>query len=152
MKSEPEVFSLQDLEQAPGRKTLWEGVRNYQARNLMRDRMHQGDPVLYYHSRCLNPGVVGLAAIVSESAYADPSQFDPDSDYFDPKATRQHPRWLAVDLGFREQFVRPVTLAEIKANPELSSMLVARRGNRLSITPVDAQHFDRICALGRSAA
>jgi predicted RNA-binding protein with PUA-like domain len=146
MKSEPEVFSVDDLKAAPRRTTLWEGVRNYQARNFMRDAMRKGDPVLFYHSNCTVPGIVGLAEIASDKAYPDPTQFDPASPYFDPRATRAKPRWLVVDVRYRKRLQRPLSLAAIKEHPVLRDMLVARRGMRLSIQPVSAEHHRLILA------
>lgn len=148
MKSEPDAFSLDDLRDAPDQSTFWDGVRNYQARNFMRDEMHRGDLVLYYHSNCAEPGVVGLATIASEKAYPDPTQFDPDSRYHDPKSSRENPRWLLVDLRYKAHFEKPVSLKAIKAHPVLSEMKVAQRGMRLSIQPVDKGHFERVCQLG----
>lgn len=148
MKSEPSVYSFDDLKSAPGQTTLWEGVRNYQARNFMRDRMHPGDPVLFYHSNCKEPGIVGLAEIASAAAYPDPTQFDPQSNYFDPKSTRDKPRWLVVDVHYTADLARPVTLRQIKEDPELSAMLVAKRGMRLSIQHVEPGHYQRIRELG----
>jgi len=147
MKSEPDVFSIDDLERAPGQTTGWEGVRNYQARNFMRDDMRKGDRVLFYHSNCAEPGIVGIAEIASSAARPDPTAFDPKSDYHDPKSTPDNPRWLLVDVKFRARLPRPVTLAQIKDDPQLADMLVARRGMRLSIQPVDAAHYQRICEL-----
>jgi predicted RNA-binding protein with PUA-like domain len=146
MKSEPAVFSFDDLKAAPKRTTLWEGVRNYQARNFMRDEMGRGDGVLFYHSNCAEPGIVGLAEIASDRAYPDPTQFDPASPYFDPKATRDKPRWLVVDVRYKKRLPRPLTLAAIKAHPRLCDMLVARRGMRLSIQPVAENHYRTILA------
>lgn len=140
MKSEPEVFSFEDLKKAPRQTTPWEGVRNYQARNFMRDLMQVGDLVLFYHSNCAEPGIVGLAEIASD-AYPDPTQFDPASDYHDPRSTAQNPRWLLVDVRHKADIPRPVSLKEIKAHPILQSMLVAQRGMRLSIQPVEEAHL-----------
>lgn len=148
MKSEPDVFSLDDLKQAARQTTTWEGVRNYQARNFMRDSMQPGDEVLYYHSNCAVPGVVGLAVVASEKAYPDPTQFDPKSDYFDPKSAPDQPRWLLVDLRYKAHFPQIVSLAAIKADSVLQEMKVAQRGMRLSIQPVDPAHFARVCLLG----
>lgn len=147
MKSEPDVFSLDDLAKAPNQTTLWEGVRNYQARNFMRDQMQPGDTVLFYHSNCAEPGIVGLAEITSGAAYPDPTQFDPQSDYFDPKSTPDNPRWLVVDVRFRQRLPKPITLKEIKAHPQLSEMAVAQKGLRLSIQPVSEQHFNTLMQL-----
>jgi predicted RNA-binding protein with PUA-like domain len=140
MKSEPEVYSFDDLQQAKDQTTLWEGVRNYQARNFMRDRMEKGDTVLFYHSNCKEPGIVGLAEIASSRAYPDPTQFDPESPYHDPRSDPDNPRWLVVDVRYCRK-VPPVTLKAIKAHPVLSEMKVAQRGMRLSIQPVDPEHF-----------
>jgi len=141
MKSEPDVFSIEDLKQALNRTTMWEGVRNYQARNFMRDDMRKGDLVLFYHSNCEEPGIVGLAKIASASAYPDPTQFDPKNRYYDPKAVKDNPRWLVVDVRYKKTLRRPVTLKEIKAHPDLSRMKVAQRGMRLSVQPVEPVHY-----------
>lgn len=148
MKSEPDVFSLDDLERAANQTTSWEGVRNYQARNFMRDLMQQGDSVLFYHSNCPVPGVVGLATVATAAAYPDPTQFAPESRYFDSKSARENPRWLMVDVRFRARFTRTVSLREIKEHPLLQAMKVAQRGMRLSIQPVERDHFDLVCQLG----
>jgi predicted RNA-binding protein with PUA-like domain len=140
MKSEPDVYSFDDLKQAENRTSMWEGVRNYQARNFMRDDMRKGDLVLFYHSNCKEPGIVGLAEISSKAAYPDPTQFDPDSGYHDPKASRDNPRWLVVDVRYKKK-LSPVSLKTIKAHPVLSQMKVAQRGMRLSIQPVEHAHF-----------
>ncbi|MCC5838881.1 MAG: EVE domain-containing protein [Opitutales bacterium] len=148
MKSEPDVFSFEDLKSRPGSASLWDGVRNYQARNLMRDQMKKGDLVLFYHSSCAEPGVQGLAEVVSEKAVPDPTQFDEASEYFDPKATKEAPRWFCVKIGYREPFRQAVTLAAIKEEAALEDMLVRKRGQRLSVQPVEAVHFRRICEMG----
>jgi len=145
MKSEPDVFSIDDLKKK--KRTMWEGVRNYQARNFMRDAMKKGDKVLYYHSNCKEPGIVGLGEILTDTAYPDPTQFDENSNYFDPKATKEKPRWMLVDVGFVEKFDHEISLKSIKENPELNSMKVAQKGMRLSIQPVDKSHFDKIIQL-----
>lgn len=147
MKSEPDVFSFDDLKAAPNSTTHWDGVRNYQARNLMRDEMKIGDPVLYYHSSCDVPGVVGVAEVVKE-AYPDPTQWDPKSHYYDEKSTPENPRWFMVDIKWKEPFRRTITLEEMKNMPELAEMKVVQRGQRLSVQPVEKQHFDRVVALG----
>jgi predicted RNA-binding protein with PUA-like domain len=132
MKSEPEEASILDLQRAG---TLpWTGVRNYQARNFMRDAMRVGDGVLFYHSSCPEPGIAGLAEVCS-TAYPDATQFDPESPYFDPKSKPEAPRWLHVDVRWRET-TRLLSLKEMREVPELASMQVLQRGNRLSITPV----------------
>jgi len=147
MKSEPDACSIDDLAAAPARTVAWVGVRNYQARNFMRDTMRPGDDVLFYHSSCPEPGVAGLAQVAS-AAYADPTQFDPASPYFDPKSRAEAPRWLLVDV----RLVRKtplLTLARMRAADRLSSMLVLKRGNRLSITPVsDAEWAAIVPMLG----
>ena len=145
IKSEPDVFSLRDLKKV--KREPWDGVRNYQARNFMRDEMKQGDLVLYYHSNCDVPGVSGIARVVSEP-YPDPSQWNKRSKYFDPKATEDNPRWILVDFEYVAEFREHVSLAAMKADAKLEGMLVVRKGNRLSITPVDGKHFRRVCKLG----
>ncbi len=144
IKSEPDAYSIDDLKR-DGRE-MWDGIRNYQARNMMRDEMRVGDRVLFYHSSCKVPAVVGIAKVASK-AYADPTQFDPESKYYDPKSDPDDPRWYLVDIAFVRKFQRAVTLAQIKAHPELEGMILRRRGNRLSIMPVSQQHFDVIVAL-----
>jgi len=135
MKSEPDEFSIDDLARAPGQKTPWFGVRNYQARNFMRDQMRPGDKVLFYHSSCPLPGIAGLAE-VSSAAYSDPTQFDPKSKYYDAKASPDAPRWMNVEIKFARK-TRLISLAELRAQEKLSGMRLLARGNRLSITPVD---------------
>ena len=134
MKSEPDEFSIEDLARAPKQTTPWFGVRNYVARNFMRDSMRVGDGVLFYHSSCPQPGIAGLAKVASTS-YPDDSQFDRKSPYYDPKATRQTPRWMLVDVKL-ERKTRLMPLTEMRDCAALASMLTLRRGNRLSITPV----------------
>jgi predicted RNA-binding protein with PUA-like domain len=148
MKSEPDVFSLDDLKRAPTGGELWDGVRNYQARNFMRDGMRRGDGVLFYHSTCEVPGVVGLARIANEAAEPDPSQFDPKSEYFDPKSSSDAPRWMARRVEFVAAFPRLVSLRAIKDDADLAAMLVAQRGQRLSIQPVTRPHFLAVCRAG----
>ncbi len=147
MKSEPDVFSFDDLRRRPERTEPWNGVRNYQARNFMRDAMRTGDLVLFYHSNCAEPGVVGLAEIASP-ARVDETQFDAAGEYHDPKSTRANPRWLLVDVRWKADFVRPVPLTTLKSDPALDGLLAVRPGNRLSITPVTPAHTARILALG----
>jgi predicted RNA-binding protein with PUA-like domain len=146
MKSEPDVFGFNDLLIAPNQTTPWEGVRNYQARNYMRDTMRQGDKVLFYHSSTKVPGVAGLAQIAS-SAYPDPTQFNPDSDYFDPKSTLENPRWMMVNVQAIVS-LEFVTLESLRQDPKLDGMMLLARGSRLSIQPVSAVHFKRILKLG----
>jgi predicted RNA-binding protein with PUA-like domain len=143
MKSEPDVYSIDDL--ARERRGQWEGVRNYQARNHLRS-MRTGELALFYHSSTEPPGVAGLARICRE-AHEDPTQFDSKSPYYDPKSKRDDPRWSMVGVEFVEKFPELVTLARIKADRALASMLVARRGMRLSVQPVEAPHFARVIEL-----
>lgn len=139
MKTEPSECSIDDAFAATNHAVSWFGVRNYQARNFMRDQMKVGDAVLFYHSSCPNPGIVGIARIASKP-YPDTCQFDEKSDYFDPKPTKDAPRWVAVDVEALVKFpVIPVSI--LRAQPELADMLILRRGNRLSITPVEKKDF-----------
>ena len=138
MKSEPDAFSIDNLKSK--KKSGWDGVRNYQARNFMRDDMKLGDLVLFYHSSCEVPGVAGLAK-VSKTSHPDPTQFDTKSDYYDPKATKEAPRWFMVEVEFVEKFDRVLTLSEIKNTKELDSMPLVQKGSRLSINPVTEQEF-----------
>jgi len=135
MKSEPDEFSIDGLARAPRQRAAWFGVRNYQARNFMRDQMQIGDPVLFYHSSCAEPGIAGLAEVCAR-AYPDETQFDRNSAYYDAKATRDQPRWVNVDVKFVKK-TRLVGLAELRQHKELAGMRLLARGNRLSITPVD---------------
>jgi predicted RNA-binding protein with PUA-like domain len=134
MKSEPDEFSIDDLVKAPKKTTPWFGVRNYQARNYMRDAMRIGDGVLFYHSSCEVPGIAGVAKVAS-TAYPDASQFDRKSEYYDPKSKREAPRWMLVDVALGKK-TRVMPLDEMRTYPELADMVVLKRGNRLSITPV----------------
>lgn len=145
MKAEPAEVSVDDALAAPNATVPWTGVRNYQARNFMRDDMRVGDGVLFYHSSCAEPGIVGLAEVAS-TAYPDPTQFDPASPYFDPKASAPAPRWLLVDVQVVKK-TRTFSLAEMRADPALADLLVLKRGNRLSITPVEAAHWRHIHSL-----
>ncbi len=147
MKTEPETFSLTDLQARPQKKEYWDGVRNYQARNFMRDSMRIGDGVLFYHSSCDPAGVVGEAKI-SALAIPDPSALNPDSTYFDPKATLERNPWVMVQVEFVKAYKRMVTLSEIKTTPGLEEILVAKRGMRLSIQPVTEGEFRIIKSLG----
>ncbi|MDO8451006.1 MAG: EVE domain-containing protein [Rhodoferax sp.] len=142
MKSEPKECSVDDALAAPDATVPWTGVRNYQARNFMRDAMRVGDGVLFYHSSCAEPGIVGIARVASESR-PDPTQFDPRSPYFDPASRPDAPRWLLVDVQVLRK-TPPLTLAELRARPELADLLVLKKGNRLSITPVEPRHWQAI--------
>ena len=144
MKSEPEEFSIDDL--ARKKTEPWSGVRNYQARNYMRDGMRAGDGVFFYHSSCAEPGIVGIASVAT-SAYPDPTQFDPRSDYFDAKSSRAAPRWLLIDVKFKRKLKRTITLAELKTQPELRELALVRPGSRLSVQPVSKAHRDFILSL-----
>ena len=144
MKSEPDEFSIDDLK----RKKIepWSGVRNYQARNYMRDGMRKGDGVLFYHSSCDVPGVAGIAEVAT-AAYPDPTQFDPQSDYFDAGSKRDEPRWVLVDVRYRRKLKRTITLAELKGRKELKDMVLLRPGNRLSVSPVTKAEWEHILEL-----
>ncbi len=144
MKSEPQEASIDDLAGAPRQMLPWTGVRNYQARNFMRDEMRPGDGVLFYHSSCAEPGVAGLAQVAGAS-YPDPTQFDPANKYFDPKATPAAPRWMMVDVKLVRK-TRLLPLAEMRQAPELATMRVLQRGNRLSITPLTPAEWRAVLA------
>lgn len=147
MKTEPECFSIDDLKR--DKKSMWDGVRNYQVRNMMRDDMKKGDQVLIYHSNAAKEtGVAGIGEIVKE-AYPDPTQFDPKSEHPDLKSDPKNPRWLCVDVKFKEKLVALVSLQEIKLDPKFAGMPLVRKGNRLSVMPVQKKHFDRIVQLGK---
>ena len=146
-KSEPDVFSFDDLKAGPNSTTYWDGVRNYQARNFMRDEMKKGDSVLFYHSRCDQIGIVGVAEVTKE-AYPDHTSWDPNSKYFDPKSTPENPRWHMVDITWKRAFKRVVTLQEMKETPELQNMRVVQRGQRLSVQPVTKDEFEKVYELG----
>jgi predicted RNA-binding protein with PUA-like domain len=146
MKSEPGEFGIDDLASRPGQTEPWDGVRNYQARNMMRDEMRVGDPVFFYHSNCDTPGIVGIAEIARE-AYPDPTAFDPAHKHFDPGSDPAKPRWLMVDVRLVRKLGRAITLAELKGRPELDGLALLRRGNRLSVMPVDAAMWESILAL-----
>ena len=147
MKSEPDVFSFDDLKKRPKKTEPWNGVRNYQARNFMRDEMRIGDQILFYHSSCDIPGVAGIAKVNSET-YPDLTQFDKKSEYFDPKATNENPRWFLIDVTFMKDLKSFVSLEEIKKHKNLSEMRLLQRGNRLSILPVTREEFEYIVKLG----
>ncbi len=148
MKTEPDVFSLEDLKNAGPNGEPWDGIRNYQARNFMRDEMRVGDLILFYHSRVAPPGVVGVAEVIKE-AIADPSAWNPKSKYYDEKASPENPRWCMVTIKFREELPRTVSLDEMKVEPALADMRVVQRGNRLSIMPVTKGEFDHVCKLAK---
>ena len=144
MKSEPGTYSIDDLER--DRMEPWDGVRNYQARNMMRDQMKPGDKAFFYHSGGDAPAIAGIVKIASR-AYADPTQFDSRSKYFDPKSTEENPRWFVVDVAFERKLKRPISLKELKAHPSLGDFALTRRGNRLSVLPVSDEHWKLILSL-----
>ncbi|MDE2599556.1 MAG: EVE domain-containing protein [Rhodocyclaceae bacterium] len=143
MKSEPSVVGIDDVLKMPNQTVDWWGVRNYQARNFMRDQMSVGDGVFFYHSSCPEPGIAGIAR-VAKKAYPDRLQFDPKSEYFDPKSTPENPRWMNVDVQIVKK-TQLVHLDELRAHPELEHMRTLQKGNRLSITPVDPAEWKFIC-------
>ena len=145
MKSEPSDVSIDDLASLPEKTIAWYGVRNYQARNFMRDQMSVGDPVFFYHSSCSEPGIAGIAE-VCKLAYPDATQFDPTSKYFDPKATSQNPRWFNVEVKFIKK-TRLVGIKELRSYSDLSSLRILQTGNRLSITPIDPSEWQFIIGI-----
>ena len=144
MKSEPDAFSIDDL--AKVKVEPWNGVRNYQARNMMRDEMKKGDRVFIYHSNCDEPGVVGIARVEREG-YPDPTAFDPEDKHYDPKSDPENPRWYLVDVKFERKLRRTITLVELKAQAALEGMALVRRGNRLSVMPVSGKQWEYILSL-----
>ena len=146
LKSEPDVFSLEDLKNCPNQTEPWDGIRNYQARNLMRDEMQVGDRAFFYHSRQAEPAIVGTVRVVRE-AYPDHTSWDPSSKYFDEKSSPENPRWLMVDVQFESGFSRPVPLKELRSIPELKEMFLLRKGMRLSVQPVTEAEFQLILAI-----
>ena len=150
VKSEPGCYSIDTLENEPDQITSWDGVRNYQARNFMRDGMKLGDKVLFYHS-VTNPSVVGVCEVVRES-YPDHTAWNPEDDHFDPKSTVDNPRWFMVDVKFVEKFPRALTLKELRQTPGLEGMEMLKKGSRLSVMPVDKKEFDIICNLAKEQA
>jgi predicted RNA-binding protein with PUA-like domain len=146
MKSEPDAFSIDDLKACPKKTEPWDGVRNYQARNMMRDQMKKGDLIFFYHSNCKVPGIVGIAQVVKEG-YPNHTAFDPEAKYYDPKSDPDNPRWYMVDVKFKRKLKRTISLEELKGLPELEDMPLVRKGNRLSVMPVAAEHWDIILGL-----
>lgn len=143
IKSEPTTYGIDHLK--ADRKTAWTGVRNFQARNFMRDDMRIGDQILFYHSNCKEPGIYGIAKVAS-APYPDPTQFDSKSDYYDPKATNEKPIWYVVDVAFVKKLKESVLLETIRADKRLKDMVILRPGNRLSVTPISSQDFDTLCS------
>lgn len=146
MKSEPNTFSIDNLRAMPGKTEHWDGVRNYQARNMMRDEMKKADLAFFYHSNCKVPGIIGIMEVVREG-YPDHTAFDPESPYYDSKSDPDQPRWYMVDIKFKRKFKRLIPLEELKALPQLEGMPLVRRGNRLSVMPMSAIHWDVILGL-----
>jgi len=144
MKSEPDAYSIDDLER--DKMEPWDGIRNYQARNMIRDDMHMGDQAFFYHSSCKVPAIVGIMEIAS-TAYPDPTQFDPKSMHYDEKSTEEDPRWMLVDVAFVRKTQRPITLSELKGHPDLGDFRLTQQGNRLSIFPVSEDHWNLILGL-----
>ena len=150
MKSEPDVFGIDDLAKQPRKTEHWDGVRNYQARNMMRDEMKKGDLVFFYHSNCKEPGIVGVAEVVKEG-YPDFTAFDPKAKYYDAKSDPDNPRWYMVDIKFKRKFKRTITLQELKTYSQLAEMPLLRKGNRLSVMPVGKKQWDFILKLEHKA-
>lgn len=146
MKSEPDEFGIDDLERSPDGTAHWDGVRNYQARNMMRDQMRKGDQVFFYHSNTAVPGIVGIAEVVREG-YPDHTAFDPEDPHHDPRSDPGNPRWFMVDVRFRRRLDRTIPLRELKADPALADMPLVRRGNRLSVMPVTEEQWRHILSL-----
>lgn len=148
MKSEPSCFSIDDLAESKKQTTHWDGVRNYQARNFLRDEVKTGDKVLYYHSNAKPNAVVGICEVVKEG-YPDFTAFDPEDKHFDPKSTKEEPTWFMVDLKLINKFDQPVTLSDIKSNGKLQNMKLVQRGNRLSVMPVTKAEFNEIVKMSK---
>lgn len=149
-KSEPSTFSIEDLKNRPKQTEHWDGVRNYQVRNLLRDEIKVGDLAFFYHSSCTPPGVAGIVEVVKDG-YPDFTQFDPESKYYDPRSTAEKPRWFMVNVKFVEAFSRLVTLEEMRKHPKLQKMKIMQRGNRLSITTVTSSEWDVIVRMGNGS-
>jgi predicted RNA-binding protein with PUA-like domain len=150
MKSEPGEFSIDDLAKRPGKREAWDGVRNYQARNMMRDEMREGDSIFFYHSNCERPAIVGIAKVASK-AYPDPTAFDPQDKHFDAKSDPVNPRWYLVEVKLVRRLKRPISLAELKTHEPLARMPLLKRGNRLSVMPVTQAQWDYVLGLEDSA-
>jgi predicted RNA-binding protein with PUA-like domain len=149
MKSEPEAFSLEDLQSAKNQTTMWDGIRNYQARNMTRDLIQQGDQVFFYHSNCKVPGIYGLAEISSTEAYPDPTQFDPTDGHYDPASAPDNPRWLLVDVTYVRHLARPISLTELRTHHDNlgQDFPLLRKANRLSVMAVTAEQWEYILGL-----
>ena len=146
VKSEPDAFSVDDLAKQPDKTEHWDGVRNYQARNFMRDEMKKGDQIFFYHSNCKEPGIVGIAKVIKEG-YPDYTAFETSSKYYDSKSDPQNPRWYMVDIKLIRRLKRTITLQELKQQKKLTDMVLLRKGNRLSVMPVDEKHWKTILNL-----
>ncbi|MEM7209081.1 MAG: EVE domain-containing protein [Pseudomonadota bacterium] len=146
MKSEPDVYGIDHLAAEPRKTDHWDGIRNYQVRNMFRDDFKKGDLAFFYHSSCPEPGVVGTMSIVRE-AYVDHTQFDPKEKYYDPKSNPDNPRWLMVDVKLKKKFKRVITLAELKSHKKLAEMRLVQKGNRLSVMPVTEKEWEFILSL-----
>lgn len=151
MKSEPDCYSIDDLAAEKNKTTCWDGVRNYQARNFMRDDMKKGDKVLFYHSRIKPPGVAGIATIAKES-YPDFTAFDPKDKHYDPKSKQENPRWFMVDVKLDKKFKRLVSLDELRQIKALEGMVLLQKGSRLSVQPVTKKQYDTVCKLAEKPA
>ena len=150
MKSEPETFSIDDLIKRPKQTEPWDGVRNYQARNWLRDDMKVGDLAFFYHSNCKTPSIVGIIEIV-KAGYPDATQFDAHSKYFDPKSTVKNPRWFRVDVHFKEKFPKAISLTKLREHPGLQNMHLLQKGSRLSIMPVSKEAWKIILSMKNSS-
>lgn len=146
IKTEPSTYSLDDLRKSPKQITAWEGVRNYQARNFLRDEMKKGDMAFFYHSSCAVPAIMAIVEIIKDG-YADETAFNPESPYFDPSSKMEAPRWYKVDVKLIRALLKPITLSQLRANPELNDLLLLRKGNRLSVLPVSEKHWNIILNL-----
>lgn len=146
LKSEPTAYSIDDLQKEKNKTTCWDGVRNYQARNFMRDVMKKGDQAFFYHSNCEEPGIVGIVTIVRES-YPDFTAWDPKNHHYDPKSLPANPIWMMADIKFQEKFPQIVSLAKLRQNPLLKDLLILKKGNRLSITPISKKHWGVIISM-----
>ncbi len=149
MKSEPDAFSIDDLKARPNKTEPWDGVRNYQARNMLRDEIKRGDLVFFYHSNCKPPAIVGISKVVREG-YPDHTAFDPESQYYDPKSDEQNPRWYMVDVRYERHTKRAIPLQELKEHPLLADLPLVKKGNRLSIMPISKKHWDIILKLEKT--
>jgi len=147
-KSEPDAFSIDDLKAMKGKKDHWDGIRNYQARNLMRDEIKKGDLGFFYHSSCKVPGIVGVVEVVKE-AYPDHTAWDAESSYYDPKSSEDNPRWVMVDVKFRQKYDEVISLEYLRTLDELDGMVLLKKGSRLSIQPVTESHWELISNISR---